>query len=157
MRMLHMRSGRRIVASFLSMLIVLFGAGFETIEACCRSFCQVPTIYLSDQGCMEHMESESASDCCRTACECCDSHADKSESEGGCTPTIVHHCLDRYTPAVRHSLPPVFVATYSISALYSFLPVPIEATSAPLLSGCSPPLPAKDGRATLGNSCILII
>ena len=158
MRMLYMRSGRRIVASFLSMLIVLFGAGFETIEACCRSFCQGTAMYSSGQGCASQPESEPTSDCCQATCECCDSHANEAESEGGgCTPTIVHHCLDRYTPAVRHTLPPVFMSAYSISALFSFLPDPILPASTPLLSGCSPPPPVKDGRATLGDSCILII
>ncbi len=156
---LRERVGKRMTAFLLSLLIVLFGAGFETVKACCRSFYQNATAHTIMQAYVVETDplTTSSTDCCGDEGGCC-SATDESETEDeGCIPTLIHCSLDDFTPVHHLSAPPILEST---SPIFSPSPSPIGLFSTALrvsVGTYSQPPPPLEGRDTLLRSCILII
>ncbi len=124
---LRERVGKRMTAFFLSLLIVLFGAGFETVKACCRSFYQNATAHTIMQAYVVETDplTTSSTDCCGDEGGCC-SATDESETEDeGCIPTLIHCSLDDFTPVHHLSAPPILESTSPIFSPHSITHRPI--------------------------------
>ncbi len=160
MHLLRKKINSRLVSVVLSALMVLFGAGFETVEACCKCLCLHTTAQLQKEHSLEHralssFEHSSKASCCCTPdlCSCLNSEHD------GCSVEVTHYALDNYTPSERvQLLNPERVAACWVPIWSFFGLIPSSFSSFfSSLSELTPPPLVRAGRVVLGLSCILII